>query len=1033
MKRFILFSTIIVVCGMVTASVQQKHEMRFVNLLKEFANPSKEYRTAPLWVWNTDVQRSDVDRMLTELKDQGFGGAFIHPRPGLETEYLSQEWFNLWEYSLDKGKELGLDIWIYDENSYPSGFGGGHVPNEMPESYNQGQTLIGQRSTSAPPVDDCYLCLLRKGDVFHNITSSLSDYQGVPGDYYIYRMGYYGASNWTAGFPYVDLLVDGVTEKFIDVTMLRGYERHLGNRLGTEVKGTFTDEPNIACPSGRDCRWTPDLFPVFEKMWGYDLRLFWPLLGEEIGDWKKVRHDYNATLLHLFIERWSRPWHDYCESRNISWTGHYWEHNWPDLSQGPDNMAMYAWHQMPAIDMLFNQYDDNDNCQAQFGNVRSVKELRSVANQMGYVRTVSETYGGGGWDERLFDFKRLGDWEYALGINFMNQHLSHMTITGARKFDYPPVFTSLSPWWNNYGDQNTYFARLSALLSQGEQCNDWLILEPTTSLWMHYTQVAGGDPLWQIARTFQSLVTNLEKKQMEFDLGCEDIIKRHGSVSKKGFTVGKRTYRYVVVPPFTENLESHTFNMLQDFAGFGGRIFSFSVPTRMDGALSKEVETFFTGRNVEHLQNIEQLLSFYRETSATEITPLTGNHVYHYHNRYSDGELLFLVNSSLEEMAEVNISLPGKYLYRLDALTGDIFIADAKRINKQILTQTTLPPAGSVLLFSSLKPVLKSVARVPVNYSNLRTVKAEGQLSIRPIRPNALTLDFCNLAVDGKHYPEAFHKVVNEQLWNHFGRRDPWETAVQFRHDVLDSDTFNLGDVIVEYPFFVTDEFDWNSLTAVVEKPSLWQFAINGQTVSSYSQDNELDSRCGVFQIGQAVKLGENTITLSLPRMNIRVEVAPVILRGLFSSIPASRGFTLSHATHSLQLGNYAAQGYQFYPWEMAYLKNYKIQDTSQHYEVRLGRWNGTVAEVWVNKQKAGSIAYPPYVLDVTKFLQQGINEVEVRVIGSLANLYGPHYSNSSGLMGPGHWNGVNQQKPGAEYRFFPYGLEEDFQLLCSY
>ena len=42
---------------------------------------------------------------------------------------------------LRKGKELGMKVWIYDENSYPSGFAGGHVPDEMPESFNQGQGL----------------------------------------------------------------------------------------------------------------------------------------------------------------------------------------------------------------------------------------------------------------------------------------------------------------------------------------------------------------------------------------------------------------------------------------------------------------------------------------------------------------------------------------------------------------------------------------------------------------------------------------------------------------------------------------------------------------------------------------------------------------------------------------------------------------------------------------------------------------------------------------------------------------------------
>ena len=279
-------------------------------------------------------------------------------------------------------------------------------------------------------------------------------------------------------------------------------------------------------------------------------------------------HNAGSTLLHLFIERWSKPWHDYAERKHIQWTGHYWEHNWPDLSQGPDNMAMYAWHQIPGIDMLFNQYDDS-RCQAQFGNVRSVKELRSVANQIGQRRTLSETYGGGGWDERFEDFKRLGDWEYALGVNFMNQHLSHMTITGARKFDYPPVFTSLSPWWQEYGVLNDYFARLSVVLSQGEQLNDWLILEPTTTLWLYYTHVAGGDPLWRTANAFQQFITRAEKAQMEYDLGSEDIIGRVGKVSGSRFCVGRRAYTTVVLPPEMVNLEATTFELLQHFVNNG--------------------------------------------------------------------------------------------------------------------------------------------------------------------------------------------------------------------------------------------------------------------------------------------------------------------------------------------------------------------------------------------------------------------------------------------------------------------------------
>ena len=185
---------------------------------------------------------------------------------------------------------------------------------------------------------------------------------------------------------------------------MKGYEKTIKDEFGKSVFGIFTDEPNISSPGG--LRWKPDLFEVFRKQWGYDLKPLLPLLDEETGNWKQVRHNYMETLLQMFVDRWSKPWHHYCETNNLKWTGHYWEHGWPQMNDGPDNMAMYAWHQVPAIDMLFNQFDET-NPQAQFGNIRAVKELRSAANQTGCNRTLSETYGGGGWDETFKDFKRL--------------------------------------------------------------------------------------------------------------------------------------------------------------------------------------------------------------------------------------------------------------------------------------------------------------------------------------------------------------------------------------------------------------------------------------------------------------------------------------------------------------------------------------------------------------------------------------------------------------------------------------------------
>lgn len=370
-SNFELFSLVLFLTIAGGCSGDEKNSAQidsFFTISKSFNNPDHRYASAPLWVWNADVDTAMIASALFDFKDQGFGGVFIHPRPGLITPYLSDRWFELCAYTLREAKKLNLDVWIYDENSYPSGFAGGHVPEAMPSSYNQGQMLQMDKVNSlSNNAQDAFIVLKKEADQFRIIKDDQRE-MDQKGDYYVFKKTFYGRSDWYGGFTYVDLMVKGVTEKFIEQTMA-GYEKIFGSEFGKSVPGIFSDEPNIEVQLDHNIRWTPDLFDTFQKKWGYALEINLPSLFEETGDWKKIRHDYYETLLQLFIDRWSKPYFKYTESKKLEWTGHYWEHAWPDPNTGPDNMAMYAWHQRPAIDMLFNQFDENSP-HAQFGNIR---------------------------------------------------------------------------------------------------------------------------------------------------------------------------------------------------------------------------------------------------------------------------------------------------------------------------------------------------------------------------------------------------------------------------------------------------------------------------------------------------------------------------------------------------------------------------------------------------------------------------------------------------------------------------------------
>ena len=236
-------------------------------LKKHFADPPAEFRSAPLWDWNEQISEG-IDFQMKEFKKAGIGGVFVHPRPGLLTEYLSEEWFRLFDYTVQKGKELGMKVWIYDENSYQSGFAGGHVPAEMADSYchGTGLTLEIAEKLNITPSDTIEVILRKTETGFEEVGVEPSGRNGKPGPYYIFRKSYPGTSPWYGGFTYVDLLYPGVTEKFLELTMTKGYEKNRADFEKT-VPGIFTDEPNLeaAMSKGTLLRWTPGLGRLQER------------------------------------------------------------------------------------------------------------------------------------------------------------------------------------------------------------------------------------------------------------------------------------------------------------------------------------------------------------------------------------------------------------------------------------------------------------------------------------------------------------------------------------------------------------------------------------------------------------------------------------------------------------------------------------------------------------------------------------------------------------------------------------------------
>jgi len=484
----------------------------------------------------------------------------------------------------------------------------------------------------------------------------------------------------------------------------------------------------------------------------------------------------------------------------------------------------------------------------------------------------------------------------------------------------------------------------------------------------------------------------------------------------------------------TENLDRATFRLIEKFIGQGGELVAFSIPSLIDGKEDKTSNSFFTD-NASRI-NLEseltgEVISKYFTSQGFICSAGTSGELYHQRRKLADGDLLFLVNSSITKSSEGAISTKGADAIELNSITGEMKGYPCSQSGDMTTISFSLPPAGSLLLYiPSGKGTIAPSQEIPKKYN---LIPSEPMV-VRRDSENALPIEFCDLTIGGETTTDmhTFNAADKVYKYHGFKNGNPWNTSVQFKTRIVDRDTFgvNTGFTAI-YHFTVNEKSDYSTFKAVVERPWLWSVSVNGNEVKPEADKWWLDREFGVFRIGTLVKKGDNTVTLYVSPMKIHAEIEPIYIVGDFSVKTAEKGWTIESPVKELTDGSWKEQGMPFYSWGVTYSKEFNIENPDGAYLVSLDNWKGTIAEVTVNGQQATSIAFPPYQCDITQFIKPGLNEIDIKVIGSLKNLLGPHFNNPApGLVGPWHFRNVKSYPAGKDYQLLDYGMMSEFTLL---
>lgn len=77
-------------------------------LKKDIDKNSITHGSLPFWSWNDRLDEDELRRQIRIMKKLGMNGFFMHARCGLETEYLSDEWYSCVKACIDEAKKQGM-------------------------------------------------------------------------------------------------------------------------------------------------------------------------------------------------------------------------------------------------------------------------------------------------------------------------------------------------------------------------------------------------------------------------------------------------------------------------------------------------------------------------------------------------------------------------------------------------------------------------------------------------------------------------------------------------------------------------------------------------------------------------------------------------------------------------------------------------------------------------------------------------------------------------------------------------------------
>jgi len=960
-------------------------------MLAEFKNPSNQYRPIPFWSWNDKLEKEELEYQIEEMKKAGVGGYFMHARSGLKVDYLSDEWFDCIKTGIEKGKEVGLDVWAYDEEGWPSGFAGGIVPALSPDYHAKFMTM--ERHASTETIEKEAMIALyvytTNENTYRNIELG-SDYECKNGEELL------AIRRHTNQF-YIDTMNKRAVEAFIKCTHEVYYEK-FGDDIGSYMKGFFTDEPRLICNNFGDLAWSDDLTEEFKKHYGYDIKNHIPALYLKTDNYEKYRYDFWVLVNEMFAMNYMKTIYDWCEAHHCKATGHIMmeESIFSQMTSTAGVMPFYEYLHVPGIDWL----------RRPISSPVIGKQVGSVACQLGKKQVLTESFALCGWNVSFEELKWIAEWQFVNGVNQICQHLQAYTIKGVRKRDYPPSLFIQQTWWEEYKKFNDYLGRLCVVLSEGNQTADVLLLHPMRSGYLAYDGTRT-DEINVLDDEFTMAAETLSGNHISYHFGDETIIKNHGNIDKGRFVIGEIGYQTVILP-YMYSIDANTLELLLNFIQEGGIVLSMGrFPTFTNGktedlATLSEKVVKATKDNVRELLKAVNLITLSIADEEEEVQSISFQQ-----RETKDGTILFFANHNQSDTYHTDITVFGQNykVTRLVAELGEVEEVEYDTKGGDTHFALTFKPMQSYII--SLEKE-KANVQYEIEIVPKQIVQLGYNWNIESMELNSMTLDCCTYRIDGGELQGTIPVIKLQNILLELQRACEVELGFKFNINM---------DLDKNQEFY-----------AAVEDASIYTIQVNGIDIPYEDVGYWKDKTFKKINIKSAITNGVNEMILKTTfrqpqkvyevlygknvyeteknKITYDIEIESIYLVGDFgvdSDTPYKRierkamitdgPFTIIDHPTTFTSNEFTTAGLTFFAGQIIVSQSLELtKELGKRVILNLQKQNAPLIKIYVNDTLVKDSLWAPYSVDITDYVTEGSNKIILHLFASNRNLFGPHH-----------------------------------------